>query len=174
MKRPDEDIRRELEELSPRLLQMKEQGEAFKVPEDYFQRLQEEVLGKVQQEPQSVPESNRWAARLWESVQFLFQPRWALSLASIAIVVTLVGLWFFQSPSNTTATLSTELAKVDQEALNRYIQANLHEFDTETLMEFAASQEGAASFEDLTPEELDQYMDEVIQDLDTETLKELL
>lgn len=173
MKIPDEDIRRELEELSPRLLQMKEQGEAFKVPEDYFQRLQEEVLGKIQQQPQSAAKPSRWA-ELWESVQFLFQPRWALSLASVAMVLTLIGVWFFQSPSNTTATLSTELAKVDQEALNRYIQANLHEFDTETLMEFAASQEGSASFEDLTPEELDQYMDEVIQDLDTETLKELL
>lgn len=172
MKSPDEDIRRELEDLSPRLLRLKEQGEGFKVPEDYFQRLQEEVLGKIQQEPQPAPQSNGWAG-FWESVQFLFQPRWALSLASIAILLTLTGLWFFQSPSNV-ATLSTELAKVDQEALNSYIQANFHEFDTETLMEFAASQEGPANFEDLTPEELDQYFDEVIQDMDAETLKELL
>jgi len=173
MKGPDDDVRKELEDLSPRLLRLKEQGRGLKVPEDYFQRLQEEVLEKVQQKPQTVAPPS-WSSDWWKAWQFLFQPRWALSLATVAILLTVGGVWFFQQESKTSSSLSTELAKVDRETLNTYIQANLHDFDTETLMEFAASQEGGSHFEDLTPEELDDYLDEVIQDMDAETLKELL
>lgn len=172
MKGPDDDVRKELEDLSPRLLRLKEQETGFKVPEDYFQRLQEEVLEKIQQKPQMAPPTS-WLNEWWETLQFLFQPRWALSLATVAILAIAGGVWFFQQPK-TNSNLSAELAKVDRETLNTYIQANLHDFDTETLMEFAASQEGVSHFEDLTPEELDEYLDEVIQDLDAETLKELL
>lgn len=171
MKSPD-DVRKELEDLSPRLLRLKEQGSGLKVPEDYFQRLQEEVLEKIQQKPQTVAPAG-WSSDWWKAVQFLFEPRWALSLATVVILLAVGGVWFFQQAS-TPSSLSAELAKVDRETLNTYIQANLHNFDTETLMEFAASEEGVSHFEDLTPEELDEYLDGIIQDMDAETLKELL
>lgn len=173
MKGPDDDVRKELEDLSPRLLRLKEQGTGFKVPEDYFQHLQAEVLEKIQSKPRTAAPTN-WLSEWREAVQFLFQPRWALSLATVAILITVGGVWFFQEQSKTNSSLSAELAKVDRETLNTYIQANLHEFDTETLMEFAASEEGVSHFEDLTPEELDEYLDGIIQDMDAETLKELL
>lgn len=172
MKSPDDDIRKELEDLSPRLLRMKEQGMGLKVPEDYFQRLSKEVLEKIQQEQQATQPHLR--SEWWQFMHILFQPSWAISLATVAILFTLGGVWFFQQQSNTSSSLSTALAKVDRETLNSYIQANLHEFDTETLMEFAASQSDLSHFEDLSPEELDKYLNEVIQDLDAETLKELL
>lgn len=175
MKRPDEDIRKELEELSPHLLKLKEQGDGFRLPEDYFQRMQKEVLDKVQVGSQPLPTKNiGWLDRLFEPLQFLFQPRWALSLATIALLIALGAVWLYQSQPVAGSELSAELAKLDPESLNAYIQANLHEFDTETLLEFASNQENQPSFEDLTPEDLDQYLDDVIQEMDAEALKELL
>ena len=175
MKRPDEDIRKELEELSPRLLKMKEQGDGFRLPDDYFQHIQKEVLEKVQGNPQvTAPKNIGWLDRFFEPLQFLFQPRWTLALASIALLITLGAVWLYQSQPVAGSELSAELAKLDPESLNAYIQANLHEFDTETLLEFASNQENQPSFEDLTPEDLDQYLDDVIQEMDAEALKELL
>ncbi len=175
MKRPDEDIRKELEQLAPHLLKMKEQGDVFRLPEGYFQRMQKEVLEKVQAGSQPVAAKNiGWLDRLLEPFQFLFQPRWALSLATIALLITLGAVWLYQNQPATESALSVELAKLDPESLDAYIQANLHEFDTETLLEFASNQENQPNFEDLTPEELDQYLDEAIQEMDAETLKELL
>lgn len=175
MKRPDEDIRKELEELSPNLLKLKEQGDGFRLPEDYFQRMQKEVLDKAQAGSQPSPTKNiGWLDRFFEPLQFLFQPRWALSLATIALLVTLGVVWLYQSQPAAESALSAELAKLDPESLNAYIQANLHEFDAETLLEFASNQENQPSFEDLTPEDLDQYLDDVIQEMDAESLKELL
>lgn len=175
MKRPDEDIRKELEELSPHLLKMKEKGDGFRLPEDYFQRMQKEVLEKVQGNSQIAPDKNiGWLDRFFEPLQLLFQPRWALTLATIALFITLGAVWLYQSQPVAESKLSAELAKLDPESLNAYIQANLHEFDTETLLEFASTQENQPSFEDLTPEDLDQYLDDVIQEMDPESLKELL
>jgi hypothetical protein len=175
MKRPDEDIRKELEELSPHLLKLKEQGDGFRLPEDYFQRMQKEVLDKVQGSTLAMPSKNvGWLDRLLEPLQFLFQPRWALSLATIALLVTLGAVWLYQNQPATESALSAELAKLDPESLDAYIQANLYEFDTETLLEFASNQENQPKFEDLTPEELDQYLNETIQEMDAEALKELL
>ena len=175
MKRPDEDIRKELQELSPHLLKLKEQGDGFRVPEGYFQRMQKEVLEKVQGSTPPVSAKNiGWLDRFFEPLLFLFQPRWALAFASIALLIVLGTVWLYQSQPVAGSELSAELAKLDPESLNAYIQANLHEFDTETLLEFAANQENQPSFEDLTPEDLDQYLDEVIQEIDAEALKELL
>ena len=175
MKRPDEDIRKELEELSPHLLKLKEQGDGFRLPEDYFQRMQKEVLEKVQASPKPTASKNiGWLDRFLEPLQFLFQPRWALSLATIALLITLGTVWLYQNQAVHGTELSAELAKLDPESLDAYIQANLHEFDAETLLEFASNQENQPSFEDLTPEELDQYLDEAIQEMDVETLKEIL
>lgn len=175
MNRPNEDIRKELEALSPRLLKMKEQGDGFYLPRDYFQRMQNEVLEKIQAEQAPTASSNTgWVRQLLAPLRFLFQPRWALSLATIALLLTFGAVWLYQNEFGGKSELSVELAKVDSASLNAYIQANLHEFDTETLLEFASNQENRPNFEDLTPEELDQYLDEVIQEMDAETLKELL
>jgi hypothetical protein len=179
MKRPDE-LRKELEDLSPRLLKLKEQGEGFNIPANYFQRLQKEVLEKVQA-TENVPTStpvppSSWLDQLKEQMQFLLQPRWALSLASVALLITLGITWLYQQNQVTTGRVGSELAKLDQQTLDAYIQDNLHEFDTETLMEFASNQDHPLqlNFDELQPEEIDQYFDELIQDLDDETIKEFL
>jgi hypothetical protein len=178
MKRPD-DIRKELEELSPRLLNIKEQGEGFNLPPNYFQTLQNQVLEKLKaDEPAHVNNSVATGPSWWDQVkaqlQFLLQPRWALSLATIALLVSFGLGWMLQQNQADGSKLNTELAKLDQQTLDAYIQDNLHEFDTETLLEFASIQGIRPNFDELAPEELDQYLDQLIQDLDEETIKELL
>lgn len=172
MERPDENIQKELEELSPLLLKLKERGAGFSLPPDYFRQLQNEVLEKVQANPGASAVS--WLDQLKNKLQYLFQPGWALSFASIAVLLILGALWLFQNRAVESTSISTEIAKLDRDSVKNYIQANLYQFETETLVEFASNQESQPGFDDLSPEELDQYLDEVIHELDPETLKELL
>jgi hypothetical protein len=178
MERPDDDLRKELEELSPRLLKLKEQGEAFRLPDHYFQSLQAQVFEKIQAEEraadssQALPGSN-WLNQIMEQLQVLMQPRWAISLATVALLIV-VGIGLYQQNQITGQNLNTELAKLDQQTLDAYIQDNLHEFDTETLMEFASKKDSQLNFEEMNPEELNQYFDENLQELDEETIKDLL
>ena len=179
MERPDNDLRKELEELSPRLLKLKEQGEAFRLPDHYFQTLQAQVFEKIQTEEsaagtrQALPGSN-WLNQIMEQLQVLMQPRWALSLATVALLIAVGIGWMYQQNQDSRQNLNTELAKLDQQTLDAYIQDNLYEFDTETLMEFASKKESQLNFDEMNPEELDQYLDENLQELDEETIKELL
>lgn len=179
MERPDDDLRKELEELSPRLLKLKEQGAAFRLPDHYFQTLQAQVFEKIQAEEsaagsrQALPGSN-WFNQIMEQFQWLTQPRWALSLATVALLITVGIGWMYQQSQATSQNLNTELAKLDQQTLEDYIQDNLHQFDTETLMEFASKKDSKLNFEEMNPEELNQYFDENLQELDEETIKELL
>ena len=178
MERPDDDLRKELEELSPRLLKLKEQGEAFRLPDHYFQSLQAQVFEKIQAEEraedssQALPGSN-WLNQIMEQLQVLMQPRWAISLATLALLIV-VGIGLYQQNQVTGQNLNTELAKLDQQTLDAYIQDNLHEFDTEILMEFASKKDSQLNFEEMNPEELNQYFDENLQELDEETIKDLL
>lgn len=177
MKHPDENARKELEDLSPRLLKMREQGDGFRLPEDYFQRLQHEVLEKIQTQESTSNQPGAaatpsWLDKLLEQLLLLLQPRLAMGLVTIALLITLGIVWFSQNTSS--SSVSAELAKIETTTLNAYIQDNLHEFDTETLLEFASKQEQQSGFEDLPPAELDEYLDEMIQEMDAETFKELL
>jgi hypothetical protein len=179
MERPDDDLRKELEELSPHLLKLKEQGEAFRLPDYYFQTLQAQVFEKIQTEESAagtrkvLPGSN-WLNQIMEQLQVLMQPRWALSLATMALLIAIGIGWMYQQNQATNQNLNTELAKLDPQTLDAYIQDNLYEFDTETLMEFASKKDSQLNFDEMNPEELDQYLDENLQELDEETIKELL
>jgi len=180
MERPDDDMRKELEGLSPRLLKLKEQGEGFKIPDNYFQNLQAQVFEKIQAgEP--APESRKiapapnWLNQLVEQLQMLMQPRWAIGFATVALLIAVGIGWLNRQNQVDPQSLNTELAKVDPQSINAYIQDNLHEFDTETLMEFASNKEDThLIFNKMKPEELNHYLDENLQELDDEILKELL
>lgn len=173
-KEPKEEIRRELEQLSPLLSKLRqEKREAgFTVPKHYFHNLQVEVLQQIRKEtPDSdslapKPTKNSWA--------WLLKPKFGLAAAAL---LTLLVTWFvFQQPQDTAP--MADLQSLTDEEVQQYIQANLDEFDEALLAQYALettkSDWSFLSDETLDPETVDELYEELIDELDLSTLEELL
>lgn len=159
---------KELEELSPFLAKMK-QKENYTVPANYFDNLADKVLNQV--EPIQTTAKETVAKRSWFddliiSIQALFQPTYALRLASVAILLA-AGIWFFQKDSATSDFPSDE-------AIAAYIVDNIDDFEEELLAESWNEPEGDLLFENIDDSALDQYMDSVIDEVNLEELEDLL
>jgi len=159
------DNQKKLEDLSPFLSKL-DKKEGFSVPTNYFQKLPDEILAKVQ--PQEVTVSKEsWLDQLWS----LFSPRLAMGLATIALL--LVGTVFMLNKE----VIQTPIASIDQltdEAISTYIAANIEDFDEETLYEIDGLDNLNILPNEIEDAALDQYLDEYIDDIAIETLEDLL
>ncbi len=176
MKNSDE-LREELEEFSPFLQKMKERDEGFKVPKDYFKSLPDEVLGKIQPE---LPAQHSWLDDLTAFVQRLWQPRYALALATVAVLVV-AAVWIFDQNKHTgmqQPVADAMLESISDEALQNYVSENIGEFDRELILEMQYAGKDAKSMPELAPQagtdELEQYLDDIIDEIDLEDLEDLL
>jgi hypothetical protein len=169
MKNKDE-LRDELNELSPLLAKRRGMDEGFKVPKDYFRSLPDEVLKKVRPETPPIVEPQRnGLAGLTEFLQNLFQPRYALAYASVAVLIA-VGIYFFV---NQPVADAPQIAEVETEALENYLEENIDAISTDLLEEqFAES--GTESMPSLELEAVEDYLDGSLDDIDLDDLEELL
>lgn len=170
-----EEIKEELKGLSPFLLEQKGKPEGFDVPKDYFNSLPDEVLGKLnaRTETIAVGEKENWLDQLVKSLQYFFQPRYALAYASVALL--LVGGIYYKSSGSGEQQVVAAAAILDglsDEVLNEYISENIDEFDEATLSEQLA--ENIDPLSRLQFETSDELMDELMDGLDVEDLEDLL
>lgn len=162
-----------LETVSP--LAALKQKQAFKVPANYFESLPDLVLERVkpQEEPEvaaspSVEKTPNWLDELINSVALLFQPRYAMRLAAVALVLT-GGLYFFSNQGSTGI-----IAQAEADPLEEYGLAldDLNDDDLTLLLSEASSEELPASSEDI--DQLLDHMLENIDDINDEDLESLL
>ena len=166
MKKNDE-IREELKELSPFLAKMKRE-DAFKVPKNYFDSLPDKVLEQVQPQPatQQTPQIS-WFDRLIDSFAVLLQPRYAVGLATVAVLLV-AGVFYMQKPVAPEITPDNSLAQ--------YISDNIDEFDAEMIYELSIADRtsGENIPDNSTTDPTDIYIDEIIDGLDDSDLEKLL
>ena len=167
------EIKEELQEHSPFLSKLKEEELPFKVPDHYFQNLQEEVLRQVKTEAAPANTQKTWLDQLLEQVQWLLQPRPALAFASIVLLIA-VGLNFLSTSDEVTSDFS--LADLSEEEIRNYVSDNLDEFDIDLILQVNASD---PEWElnptlDLEDAELEQYLDEIIDEIEEEDLEDFL
>lgn len=167
------EIKEELKEHSPFLSKLKEEELPFKVPDRYFQNLQAEVLRQVKAEEAPAKAQKIWLEQLLEQIKWWLQPRPALALASMVLLVA-VGLNFLSN--NSTATSDFSLADLSEEEIRNYVSDNLDEFDLDLILQVNASD---PEWElnptlDLKDAELEQYLDEIIDEIEEEDLEDFL
>ena len=171
----NEHIDKELEELSPLLRSLKKQRSGFKVPADYFDQLPDVVMDRINEEEQATstetaPIVSSFLDRLFEQLQILLQPRYALAFASVAVLL-IAGIYFFNAPQNTQVDV---LAEISAEELEDYVMSNVEEFEMEVLLEeMEESELDIPSSEDAIPP-MDDLLDDIIEDLSDEELEELM
>lgn len=167
------EVQKELQELSPLLAKLKAQEQKQNVPENYFQSLPNQVWEQIKLQP--APERPVKPLGVWErwmnALQILLQPRVAVSLATFAVLI-LAGIYFLK-PDASAAPVKNELTAED---ITSYIKANIQEFDTDLLMEATADlpNQSILPESNLSEEDIDLMMEEIIKDTDTKTLEEML
>ena len=185
MKNSDE-LRDELQD-SPFLKKMKEQpGEGFKVPKHYFKHLPDEVWKLVKPAPATLPSRPSWLENLEMFFQGLFQPRYALALATLLVLV--VATVVFIKDKNDGAIMQpiaqVSLEDITDEELVAYVSDNIGDFDRGLMLEISEPElpeveqqtKPSTKTEVAKPnvEEMEEYLDEMIDEIDVEDLEKLL
>ena len=175
MKRREE-IREELEQLSPLLAKMKEEDPGFRVPENYFQQLPDEIMARMEQEKSQEASPSiqaSWWDQFLHSLQFLLQPRYAMALAAILLLIV-AGIWWLR-PTETVYTGDIAWNKVSSEEITNYIANNIQDFEAELLFKATPGldQQSILHGTDIDNATLDNYLEDIIDDLEVEDLEYL-
>ena len=133
-----EELKKELEELSPFLLEMKEKPESLSVPNHFFNNMRLDIMNKVKAEENTVvlqekPIRESWLLRLKMQLKNVLQPNITLGFASIFAIAILSFLFISK---NTTTSLSdncTSMACVSDEETSQYVEENINDFDEKTV-----------------------------------------
>ncbi len=171
------EIQEELNNHAPLLSGMPKQSEGYKVPDDYFARMEADLWKQLKPATKTVTESvskASWLDGLIQQISWLLQPRMALQLASVALVI-LAGFFFMNRSA--TSQQTDVLADLTADEASAYVLANLDEFDTESLIELSF---GEANFSEVdatffNDADVDDLLDELQKEnIDLQTLETYL
>lgn len=170
-----EEVRKELQELSPLLAKLKEREKPLDVPENYFDALPDQIWEQIKLMPQPEREQAKpgWWLRLTTTLQSFMQPRIAIGLATLAVLIV-AGIFILKPGAEDNS--EDLFASLSAEEVTAYISKNIHEFDTDLLIDAASAYPDMSIFmgSEFDDQEIEQLIDEVVKDLDDETLEELL
>ncbi len=167
------EIKEELNNHAPLLSGLSKKQEGYKVPDDYFARMEADLWEQIKPATKTVTEAaprTSWLDGLIQQINWLLQPRMALQLASVALLI-LAGFFMM---NRTTTTQPDALADLTADEASEYILANLDEFETESLIELGFGEEDfsaldATLFEDT---DVDDLLDELQREnIDLQTLE---
>lgn len=170
----DKYIQEELEEFSPLLSQMKKQGveDGYQVPFNFFEELPDLVLEqtKAKQATNTTHQPNiKWWEDIKNAINILFQPRYALGFATIALLIIATLYLIPNTTVHSAAPLALE--EISSEEIDAYISQHLDDFqeeilEQEELVEVFENEESL----NIKEEELEEYFDDMLDDVELENL----
>lgn len=166
-----EDILKELKDIAPELARFKQEqeGTGFQVPPRYFRDLTQVVMNEVkadlQDQPSSLTRAGNWWQSLLENIQSLLQPKPALALAVIGLLIA-IGFWFGQSHTNLDH-VNPNFA-MNNDDLEAYVLAHIDDFETDLLMDMYAE-----TFPEEEEQITEENLDELLQEMDDEDFEDL-
>jgi hypothetical protein len=172
------EIQQELESLSPFLAKMKAKQGEMQAPENYFQSLPDQVLEQLRMETKATPATvakphTTWLEELTNSIAWLIQPRYAMALGAVLVLVVSGFLvWRNVNQQRPTA----ELADITSEEALYYVRQNLEDFESHLLVEKELPENSDDFFNatELNDELIDEYLQDKLEDIDDQTLEQLL
>lgn len=191
MKRDKELLDKELEDLSPYLLNLRSQDDGFRLPANYFETLEDEVFQQI--DAIGARRQKRTAGSrsgFWSIIAGLWQPRLALALGTV-LVAAFAAWWIWrpQPAPNAELPLAVRHEEPTPDELEAYVMENVLDFEPDQLAALAitdeASQEPSSisnpgnksipkpaskATDDLSPEQLEI----LINDLTDEEIEKML
>lgn len=189
MKKDKELLDQELGDLAPFLRDLRGKDDGFRMPERYFDSLDEEVFKQIDAigARRKVNDSDRATGRGWLSA--LWQPRVALALGTVVLVVLAAWWWLRPQPAAAPEVLPLASIELTPEELEAYVLDNVTDFEPEQLAALAVlddepaepagatqpqsskpAKKSRVDTDDLSPEELEILID----DLTDEELEKML
>lgn len=167
-----ENLDDELKSISPFLKDLKGKGDGFKVPEGYFEDMEDAVFARLK----SAGDMDRPSMRVVKRpsmFQLSIRPRTAMGLAA-ALALMLTAVWFIRQPQvvQPMPFVSTELTEDD---LETYVMENVHDFEPEQLATLTpeetteqpeeatpgTTKRKSATSDEIHPDDLDKILDEM-------------
>ena len=137
------------EDLPPFLRDLKEKEDGFKVPEGYFEDMEQSVFARLKASGDLDRPKLKVSKRPGMFASFI-RPKAAMAYAA-ALAMILAAVWFFSVPepvAQETPMASYELTEDDLEA---YVLENVHEFDTEQLASLSVEETEPLTEDEVTP-----------------------
>lgn len=120
-----EEIKKELEELAPRLGKI-EKKNPFSVPAYYFQGMPDRVLESAKAQPASW--MDRLESQLNDVFAMIFRPRYAIP-ATTSLLTLIVAINFFKANNSSQFDIAQPLAEISTEEISEFAMENFDEFD---------------------------------------------
>ncbi|TAK44932.1 MAG: hypothetical protein EPO28_04255 [Saprospiraceae bacterium] len=180
MKNQDE-LREELKELLPFLSRIQGKDEGFSVPKNYFKTLPDEVMKRIASDIAPTRQQKNWMDEITLFIAALRQPRYAVALATAAVLLV-AGFWMFNRDSGTRAAspdlAAVALEDISYDALYSYIATNIEDIDNDLILDAQKFETAEKPLQHLAPrpgeEEMEEYLDDVIDEIDLKDLEDLL
>ena len=164
-----ENIKDELNEFAPELSRMKKQN-GFGVPPRYFDRLGDDIIRQMKaEEAERQVVTKPWHSVVTDFLQSLFQPQFAMGLATV--VLLLIGVQQFSSDTESLANESLTLEDLSDEVLQNYLADSSFDFEDDFILDQGEDYLLESEEED---EAFDKYFEELDDDLDLSTIEDLL
>lgn len=171
-----QDIQDELAELSSFLGQLKEKGEGMSVPPDYFDRLNDRVMERLEAEGEkfAAPPRSFWG---------LSVKRTRLTAIAAAVTLLLAAWWWLRPAEQARVAIAipdpTVIDTLTQEDAATYVHENILEFEMEMLAAEFDNEETTGPETTTTPSvtknrPTPEELDNVLNDLTEEELEDLL
>ncbi|MEL7124017.1 MAG: hypothetical protein AAFO07_31555, partial [Bacteroidota bacterium] len=162
----------ELAEKSSFLHEIKKQSSPFKVPDGYFNQLPDQIMNQIKAERKEAPVQPNWLEQLIQQLQVVLQPRPALALASMLLIVLVA--WLVIDRPNATES-SVDFASLSQDEIESYIYSNIDQFNEVIIEEVANNDEELQLIPSpqIQEDELNDYIQDELEDLDIGEIEEL-
>ena len=161
-----EDIKKEIQQISPYLDQKLRPYSKPEVPDGYFQRFEDSFIRDVvrpgikeQKERNSQPGILGRIEALFTTV---LSPRYSLAIASV-LVLLVASVWLINSPETSG---DLDFASLSEEDVDAYIEDNLDDLLLADLNLSSEQDLEQGLFENLEPELLESYSDEVLEEME--------
>ncbi len=156
-----EEIKKELEELSPFLLDLPK-TENYDVPFNYFESLSDKVLEKV---PPRNEHKISWVDRL---VNLVVKKRIAFGIATSIILIA--GFWSFSRSDSHLPSYETIANEITPQEFKEYIAEEIDDYSIEVLQELDI--DFSVSFDEIESIE-DEFLDEILDEFEDYELEQI-
>ncbi|KAA3632316.1 MAG: hypothetical protein DWQ02_14950 [Bacteroidetes bacterium] len=168
------EIRKELEDIAPALSGLKDKNEGFRIPENYFEKMQDEVMNKIKSDADL-----KVVHRETRTFSLSGRSRVWLKVAGFALVLA-TAAYFLIPAISSDGSENGYLAGLTPDEATEYVNNNLDEFDLEEMLEVAQVDPSELFTAQPAPESntqeqiMEEYIDDILDDFDLEELEEML
>ncbi|MCB0543780.1 MAG: hypothetical protein KDC70_09685 [Saprospiraceae bacterium] len=133
-----ESLDKELEGLSPKLQELRRENDGFRLPDSYFESLEEAVFSRL-----DAAGARRQQELTVSRGKGLFSIRWMATAAAVLAVI-LAAVWFFK-PAPVAAPQPVALQLTEEEIIESYVLENIRDFEVEQLAALSTEHEVESS-----------------------------